>query len=195
MIVKKTFLLFSFLMIVITAQAQAEKDSIYGISPTYSSATISDPDGATSRSSSISVLGFNSRHKASFKRYTYWISEIHYDQFSFDASENNIGQEATKWNFGGGLETRVAVSRGLDFYVGAIVGVSQVEAASRFTVFADGFLDKKFEKRSESMPYVKFRAAYYTRILGAHYIAITPSYEMASGDGFSSFNLSATYFF
>ena len=82
-----------------------------------------------------------------------------------------------------------------DFFAGAIIGISQLEAASRHSVTPEGFLDTHFEKRSDSVPYFKLRAAYYTKILNKHSIGIIPSYEFTMGDGFSGFNLSAVYFF
>lgn len=187
-------LLLVVLSFTIVMSVSASTDIQYGFSPGFSQLKLSDPDGPT-QNTSVSTLSFNTRFKTSLRRYSYWLTAVSYEKASLSASSSNIGQKTARWNFSGGFETRVPVTRKFDFYVAGLIGVSQAEYASRHTVDEDGFLAERFSKRSSNSTFIKVQATYYKKLNKNWLFGAVPAYEYSLDDGFSGPSLSAVFYY
>lgn len=180
------------LFFITTSPKTWARDITYGYTPTINSLTISDPDGSTNASASVSV--FHGTAKIDGRRGNAWLGEIGYQAAQYTATEKNIGQDATRWAMGVGYQKRVPVKRGLDIYATGFLGVSQSEFASRHDVDADGYLRNKYEKRQSTDPYIKGGLAYIVKMSRNLDLEIYPHYEYSMGDNFSGYGLTFGFY-
>ena len=175
-LMRRTLIIFTSWLIAMS-NAQAER---FAWMPSYSSVSVSDPDGNTKDFTGL--LPFEFSYIGDGKRSRIVWGAAFYD-FNIDATTSNIGQDITGFEVNGVWAHKWAASRSFKPWLGIGFSASVLEFTSRHTIDTDGFLNQNFEDREDTIVNVILNATHEWSINKTFYWGVSLEYKVPIGDG------------
>ncbi|MCP3668952.1 MAG: hypothetical protein GY814_00640 [Gammaproteobacteria bacterium] len=173
----------------VTADSEVNKFtySVYAKEGGYS---VNDPDGNTDSNSAV-VPGVKINYDLP-RRGQRIFSYLEYTSFDLDGNNKNIAQDVAGYTFGGGYEYRIPLSRQVKVWLGAGLSVNSFSFGDRYQTTYDGYLERDFPNRDETLLGANFTADTYFDVGANWALGLGAYWDTTFGDGVEGYGLKLT---